>query len=266
MESVSLTDMTELQKAADYYSLKNSSKGKATPNIVWGIINIVLGLFFMLENPVNIVLVFIGIFMLAIGIWSRVAQQLNNLLLDGIALCVAGAWNIVVTILNIVITISVISQGGEPGFAGVAVVAAGWQIMLGIDAFNKYRRYSGVSPQNPGKEMMARIDQITKPVITANANTEKDIILFNKQGTWTPTVWAGKLCNPGTCSIFTSAKRDDIFFLRPDEVEIQQTGKFRKLLKANFSIRGFKFKGTIHPVYLERYEAWKKATQSPVMV
>jgi hypothetical protein len=261
MESVSVNNIVEMQKAADYYSMKNSVKGKATPNIIWGVLNIIWGLIATVAmSPINAILVLIGFFLLCIGVWSRVKQTPTHLLFAGIALIILAAWNIVISIMNIGITIA----SGGSYFGPIGIIWAVWQLALGIDAFNKYRRYAVISPQNPGEEMLRKIDQITKPVINANTKTATDIIQFNKPGMWSASIWKGKLFTVGTCSIITSQNRNDIFFVQPEDVQISQTGKFRKLLKATFNFRGFKFNGTIDPTYFERYEAWKKASSSPV--
>jgi hypothetical protein len=256
MEYVDNRNIGELQKAADYYAFLKSVKGKAVPNIIWGVINIIWGLIAMFGmSTVNIVLVLIGVFLLAVGVWSLVTQTLNILLFEGISLCILAGWNIVISILNFATTIA----SGGSYIGPIGIMWAVWQIAWGIDAFTRYRRFSSIQLERPSKEMLQTIERISKPVMKANFKKEPDIIQFNRQSAWTPSVWKGKLNVRGVYSIITSKNGDDVFLVYPQDIEITQSGKFRKLLKASLKVRGLSFQGTIDPMSFQRYEAWKKA-------
>jgi hypothetical protein len=250
-------NLKELSLAARYYAFIKSTKGKSTVNIILGILGIVLGLFYaMVMNPINLILVLIGAFLLSVGIWAKAKPTLNSLLFSGIALMVIGGWNFVVFILNFIDVIA--SFPDVTGFGVGWVFGAFWgglQITWGNDALQKYRRYSLNPAIRPSPELLKQVEETIKPVLSANLANE-EIIQFTTQGGYNGCVWRGKLDKP--VAILSSKAGDDIHFVSPQELQITQTGKFRKLLKVSFRINGQTYKGTITPISFERYENWKK--------
>lgn len=252
-------DMDELQKTADYYAFRKSLKRKGIANIILGIIGIVFGLLYtVLWHPANVVLILIGIFILIVGIWSLIVPRLKSLLYSGVALCVVGAWNVVVSLINMVVLFTNFPYGSP--WAPLGFIWAGIQLAWGTDAISRYRRLSAVSLEKPTNDMLKKLEGIINPVINSNAEKEKDIIQFRKQGGWAGSVWKGKLSRAH--GILTSKGKGDIFFVRPEDFDITLRGRagLSKFQKASFRIRGFNYKGTIEPAYMQRYESWKQST------
>ena len=251
-------DMSELQKVADYYSMKKSLKRKGVVHIIFGIIGIIFGLLYTLAwHPVNAIVVLIAIFVLFTGIWALVVSKRSSLLIAGIALCFMVAWNLVVTLINLAIFIMDFPSGpvwSVFGFVWVSILFG-----LAIDAFGKYRRFSSVPEDKPSKEMLKNVVDIIKPVIKANFQKEEDIIQFQVRDAWAGNKWRGRLA--GSYVILTSPSGDDIRFVRPENFEMTIGGKvgLTKKRKASFTIEGHKYSAIIAPGSLKRYELWKQS-------
>jgi len=150
---IKVQDIEELQKVSDYRLLRKSLKGAAIGSIIFGVIAIGMGLAFMSEDPINVVLVFIGVFLLVEGIWLIRSPSPRGMIVDGIALCILGIWNIFIAI-----------AGELRGF----VVLGFFQIIWGVQSFRRYRRFSGISSQKPSKESLRQVDDVAKSVTKAN--------------------------------------------------------------------------------------------------
>ena len=92
-----MQDIEELQKVANYRLVRKSFKGAAIGSIIFGLIAIGMGFGFAGENPINIVLGVIGILLVVEGAWLIRTSNPKGLIVDGIAICILGTWNIVVT-------------------------------------------------------------------------------------------------------------------------------------------------------------------------
>ena len=247
----------ELREPAAYYSFLKTVKGKGNVNIVLGIIGIVLGLIFTLMEPINVILVILGILLVGIGIWAKVKPTSTSLLFAGIGLCIMGAWNAVVTLLNIVAFIANPAIG--TGWSPVAIVWAVVQISLGIDVFNRYRRFTTTPINRFDEQWLKKVEETIRPVTHADPNRENDVIEFRRQTVWTPSVWKGKLTKP--YGIIASTSGDDVFIVTPDEVNVIDTGKFRKFRKASLIINGTTFNGVMPPESIIRLQYWKNPTR-----
>ncbi len=120
------------QTAQMYKRLKSGGIG----SIIFGIIAIAFGLASAGQNPINAGLAVIGLFLLAEGIWLLASPQPIGLIVDGIALCVLGIWNMMITIYN------TSHAGGGGGFAILGIM----QIVWGIQSFRHYHQLKLIAP------------------------------------------------------------------------------------------------------------------------
>jgi hypothetical protein len=247
----------ELKQAADYYAFKKTVQGKGNVNIALGIIGIVLGFFYTLINPINIILVLLGVLILVIGIWAKIRPTTSSLLFAGIGLCIMGAWNAVIVVINI------IAFAADPlsgiGWSPVGIVWSWVQISLGVDVFNRYRRTIGTPVREFNNDWLKRVEETISPVIHGDPNKENDVIEFKKQTVWMYATWKGKLTHP--YGMIAPTRGDDIFFVTPEEVEVVDKGKFRKVSKAWLIINGKTYKGTMTPQSITRLQYWKNPTK-----
>ena len=250
----------ELRSAVDYYSFRKAIQRKGTANIILGIIGIIFGFIWMLESTINVILVLLGLIVLGIGIWARTKPTANSLLFSGIALCIMGAWNAVVTVLNI-IAFAMDPYGAGIGWAPLGIFWAAVQFAVAIDAFNRYRRYTAAPVNEFDKDWLKRVEATVNPVVRADPKKEDDVIEFRKPGVWTTTIWKGKLTSP--YGIIASTKGDDIFIIKPEEVSVDDQGRFRlsQFRRANLTIKGNNFKGMMPAESITRLQYWKNPTR-----
>jgi len=232
-------DIEELQRTADYRLLRKNLKGAAIGSIIFGVIAIGMGLVFMSEDPINVVLVFIGVFLLGEGIWLIRSPKPRGMIVDGIALCILGIWNIFVAIT---------------GEVGGLVVLGFFQIIWGIQSFRRYRRFSGMSSQKPSKESLRQVDDVVKSVTKAKPSESENIIelqMGNKS-------WKGELAKD--VGIFVDRAGDEVVFARRGEVGFTTRGEVTPGKPRNISILigDRAFDGKISPESMERYESWKR--------
>jgi hypothetical protein len=85
----------------DHYRLQSPPKNAAVSSIIFGIIGMVSGVVTLNNNSINIILVFLGVFLFFEGIWLLSAKPSpTTYLVDGIALLLIGLWNISVTLVD----------------------------------------------------------------------------------------------------------------------------------------------------------------------
>jgi len=237
---IKVQDIEELQKVSDYRLLRKSLKGAAIGSIIFGVIAIGMGLAFMSEDPINVILVFIGVFLLVEGIWLIRSPSPRGMIVDGVALCILGIWNIFVAIA---------------GEVGGFVVLGFFQIIWGVQSFRRYRRFSGISSQKPSKEGLRQVDDIVKSVTKTKPSESENIIELQMQN----KSWKGELAKD--VGIFVDTAGDEVIFARRGEVDFTTSGEVTpgKPQKISIKIGNRSFYGKMSPESMERYESWKRA-------
>lgn len=236
-------NIEEFQKVSDYRLIRKTFKGAAIGSIIFGVIAIVMGFASAEENPVNVILAFIGIFLFAEGIWLLRTSNPKGMIVDGIALCILGIWNIVV---------------GVAGAARWAVIIGIFQIYWGFQSIRRYGRFSGISPQKPSEPAVKQVDDIVKSVTKTKPAESEDIIELQIG----KKPWKGQLT--GDVGIFVTVSGDDVIFARRDEVSFISQGVVtpKKPQKISAHIGSRTFEATISVESMERYESWKGTTKA----
>ncbi|HSC77053.1 MAG TPA: hypothetical protein VLB32_00700, partial [Candidatus Acidoferrales bacterium] len=83
-------EAAELQRAADFRTVRKTLRPAAFGSIVFGVIAIGMGIASLEDSPVNAVLVLLGLGLLGEGIWILVQPTPVGMIVDGIALCLLG--------------------------------------------------------------------------------------------------------------------------------------------------------------------------------
>ncbi len=236
-------NIEELQKVSDYRLIRKNFKGAAIGSIIFGVIAMVMGFGSAEGDLGSMILALIGIFLLAEGIWLLRTSNPKGMIVDGIALCILGIWNIVV---------------GLAGEARWAVILGIFQMYWGFQSFRRYGRFSGISPQKPSEQAVKQVDDIVKSVTkTKPAESEAiiELAIRNKP-------WKGQLT--GDVGIFVAVSGDDVLFARKDEVNFIRQGMAapKKPQKISAHIGTRTFNGTISAESMERYETWKGTTKA----
>lgn len=279
MDRVTVQDIEELQNASDFQLLRKNLRGRAIGSIVFGLINTVLGLAFIRDDPINVIVLLLGVSLLAESIWLIVAQKPRGIIVDGILLCAVGIWNIFISFYNA----NVVWQSYKYStfyyklgfwyyyFASNSPIWTWYGamgIIWGVASYGPYRRFSSTSFKTPSDPTVKRVDEIVKSVTKAKASESDDIIEFQATDRLRSLgSWKGKLSED--IGIFVSVggivrkSANEVLFARRDDVHIIYKGKvrLRKVLKVSIQIGKWNYSGTISPELMQRYESWKTASR-----
>jgi hypothetical protein len=239
-------NITELQQASDYRTMRNTLRNGGTGSIVFGIIGIAIGLAAMEENPINAVLVIIGIGLLLEGIWVITWPSRAGFITEGLALATVGAWNIFITIGNNM------EAGDGMSFFGVLGAC---QIYWGFKSFGQYGRFANISLQKPSKDVMDQVEEMIQAVLSAKAKGTAQLVEL-KEGnkSWKGTLQrdiAVLVRDGGQDVLFTD--RDNINVLRKSDTP---KGRFHEIL---LRVGDRSIEGVISPASFSTYEQWKHA-------
>ncbi len=248
----------ELQRVANFRHVQKTLKASGTGSIVFGLIAIVVGVMAMQHNPVNAILLGIGILLAVEGTWLVIAPAPAGIIVDGISLMLVGVWNIWVTINNM-------AAGQHTSTWGVIGV---FQIIWGFQSFSRYSRFSKMPRETPSPATIQRIDEIVKDIAKTKPAVDPEIIDFKMQAFFGGVQpWKARL--RGNHAVFVGPGGKDVIFARTREVDIRSAGKkaLSKTLKATFRITDRNFKGIISPESFARYQTWRQATSgAPIPV
>ncbi len=238
----------DLQGVSNYLMARKGLRWSALGSIIFGAIAVYLGVTGLEEHWLNGSLVVLGAFLFIEGVWLVAAPRPGGLILDGFALLAVGCWNIFITVMA-----GALGGEAEGRFVGLGVV----QIVWGIQSLVRYRRLMSKAIAKPSEEILKKVDELVGAVTSADIKKDKDVIQFQTKGFTREEAWKARLA--GEVGIFVAIIGDEALFVRRGEANIASKGKvlLGKSLKASFQIGGRKFKGTIPPESMQRFEAWK---------
>jgi len=218
--------------------------------MIFGAIALGVGTNGMQDNPINIVLVLIGGFMLVEGLWVIRAPTPGGLIAEGLVLLTLGAWNIFITIQSIAL-------GAE--VSGPWPVLGALQIIWGIHYAVRYHSYADLPPERPSKESLKTVDELVRTITKANPTDAEDIIELETANFIARQNWKAKLMD--NAGVFVDTRGREVFVARKEDTELAAGGKpiGSKKVKVSFRIDDRRMSGTIKPELLDRYEAWKSA-------
>jgi hypothetical protein len=238
---------TELQRVANYRYMRKTLFGSGIGSIIFGALAIIVGASAMRHNPINVILLGIGVLLAAEGLWLVVAPVPIGIIGNGIVLLIVGAWNLWVSVMN-----------AAAGQAGGWPVIGLLQIAWAFQCFARYPRFKNVPRETPSPATLKRIDQIVNDINRSKMNKDPQLIQFQSKTFLSPQSWKGRLRS--NHAIFVGASRNDLIFARPSDVVITRQGKvlLGKTLKVTIQITDRSFKGTCSPESFDRYTAWKQ--------
>jgi hypothetical protein len=253
MSEVTPQEIEELQKISNYRSVNKVLRWSAIGSITFGLIAVVSGVISIEENPINLVLALIGVFLLIEGIWLILAPNPKGVIIDGIALFAIGIWNIITTMMN-----------WAAGYTnGVFFYILGFiQIVWGIQSFTRYHHLSRIPSQKPNEESITRVNEIIKSVIKSQPGESKNVVQFEILGRFQflGTSWKGKLS--GDVGIFANRAGNEAVFTLRDEAQFTKKGKSLSILSGkrinvSMKIGNRKLNGVMSPEFFNRLESWK---------
>lgn len=231
--------LDQMTKIAAYLHLKKGTRPGAIGSIIFGVIAVITGVAMLSENPVNGILIVIGIFLLIEGIVVLAMPSPAGLILEGIGMWMVGLWNFGLTILEF-------ATGAGWSLWGVLGLS---QMAWGSQSFAGYRRFAEGEEAASDDFLTNEVESTVKDVLKAKARTRQDIITFR----FGSIAWKGYLGRRyGT---FSSINGRDTQFLLRDDINFTEKGKalLGKILKVRISMDHKEMDGTISPEHLERF-------------
>lgn len=239
----------ELRNAINFRLLSKTLKRSGINSVIFGILAIYMGFGGIKMNPLNAILGLIGVFLLVEGVWIFSAPTPKGMIMHGVALVIVGSWNILITIASALF-------GGSGDYQFFAILGV-WQIILGIQRFNRYAYFSTMPTSKPSDSALMRIDDFVKTLNRTKARDQSDIVEFQTTTFVSPKAWKGRLL--GNSAVFVERSGYDIVFAPKTEVDFDRQGKvlLGKTLKVSIRISDLRMNGSIAPKYFERFEQWK---------
>jgi hypothetical protein len=244
-------DVEDLRVIAEYHTARRSLRRMGWGGIVFGIINLGLGIAFTVNlGPINLVLALIGLFLVASGVWCLVLPGAEGVISNGIALILVGLWNIAVTLLNL-------AAGAAPQiwwaiFGGVLIAG-------GIQCFQKYARFSKALRYRVSEDEMAMMDRLVQTILKGDVKVEQDMVAFQARGFAQQKQWLGRLGDEA--AVFVEKMSKEILVARKKKVRIKPHGKvlLGKSLKASVTIGKQHWEAVISSTSFDRFRDWKLA-------
>lgn len=233
----------KLQDAAEYWLVSKSLRSRAIGSIIFGSLAVLMGLSMLEEHSMNVILAFLGIFLLAEGIWVLAAPRPAGFVADGIALIVVGIWNVVVTAHNLA------ASGAEasPMFLILGVLQFGW----GCQSFSRYTRFARVDFEEYDAWLVGRVDQMCKEMRKSRSRQREDIIVI-KEGAST---WIGQL--GASVVILVKQKYEDIRIAPSSLASMRYDSSPKSAVKVLVRVGPYEINGMMKAKYIQRYEKWK---------
>jgi hypothetical protein len=238
----------EVQKAANFRILRRILRGAGIGSTVFGVIATALGIASLQENGVNAILILLGIFLFAEGVWLLVSPSPAGMIVDGFALIALGCWNIFVTVSNG-------SSGGPAGFAALGL----FQIIWGIQSFARYRRFSSLPMARPDKATSEWLDSILKSA--ASKDPGGDVVRFQVREKKALRDWRGKLLDD--FGLFFDVKAQLIIVAGRDAARITPIGTpvSGQNTPVGISLGGRNWEGEFDFLNWERFNQWKTSAK-----
>jgi len=246
----------DLQKAANYRSLRKILRPAGIGSIVFGLIAILAGAPGMNKNIIDAALALIGLFLFLEGLWIVSAPTPAGMAVDGIALIVLGLYNISSTVYDM----SQESVGAGRGFIMLGL----WQVIWGLQRFGRYKHFARLPMEKPSVQVMKWLDSIARSITRAGTAETSDLIALEIDAEKKKQPWRGLLTEK--MGIFVEGSGHQVIFARRENVDISMHGETGAggLMKASFQIGEQTSTGTISPEYLDRYERWKRSPREEV--
>jgi hypothetical protein len=244
----------DLQRVAEYRRAVRTLRGFAIGAAVFGVIAVVTGSALLAQNPLNIILIGIGLLLIAEAIWNVVAPSAIGILVDAVVLLIVALWNIGITVLELAAGALTDARWGIIGVV---------QIGIAIYRFTTFPRFQAALQEKPDAEDVRHLDELVKTILKAKAKEEDNLIGFQQKDPFKAMAWRAQLAD--NAAIFVAKQGHDVILAHKEAVEIEVTGKvfLGKTLKAKLRIKDRTMNGTISPESYAKYEHWKIPNVEP---
>lgn len=248
-------DPAQLQNALNYRLVHKTLKSAGIASIVWGVIGAV-AFAGIQASFLNGILGFLGLLLIAEGIWMLRSPTPGGLIADAITLLIIGASNIVTA-----------AAGAVGNFAFPVILLGVWQIVWGFKSVRRYKQWSAMPTSKPCDEALKQLDDLVKTISKAEADQLPDYVALQARKAFPVhqvSVWKGRL-SPRS-AVFVEGAGEDVVVATKDDVVVAKVEGWKgkvlsgKMLAASLRIRDRKLTGLIAPECFERLVAWKAQT------
>lgn len=250
-DEVSIDSYDDLQNVCDYRLAFKGQKINAVVSLLFGVFAFGAGVLGYQQSIIGVFLLLLGFLLIVDGLGLLLVRSLNVLLLDAVAFCTLGIWNVAVTAMDLAA-----GYGDGSRWILIGLFQVGW----GFKSFTKYRALSKIP--EPGPALIKHVDELLNDVIHAKDHERGDIIEFQIVGFRDRQNWKGRLC--GDLGIFVMGGGKEGVFAEKEKIEIVPQGKPKSngRMKASFRFRDHSGNGTISLVHYTRFQTWFEQGQS----
>ncbi|MBN1810133.1 MAG: hypothetical protein JW909_13790 [Planctomycetes bacterium] len=158
---------TEENRALLAIGARKTIKGIGIGGIIWGMINVGLGISYITDDPINFIVIVLGLLMLTVGIVALVKPARAALLLESISAFLLFAWNVTAFIMNIV-------TGAEPDARGLV-----FPLIIAIAFMVQYFRLSHISEliDTIPAESVKQATDVAKAILKAKPAESPNVIV-----------------------------------------------------------------------------------------
>lgn len=247
----------ELQKIAEYRRGRNILRKLGIGGIVFGAINLLVGVPLVAVNPINLILVLIGFLLLVDGICNVVYPTAEGILVDGADFVLVGLWNLAVTVIN-----GMAAAVPDVHWAVIGVFQLGWAVYR----FASYPRFHRAFRERPDPDDVRLMDDLVRKLLKADPKKSPDVITFRAKSFLKEQNWKGQLS--GGAALFAEPVGHEVLVARKEDVTVTVRGKvlLGKTLKASIRVKDRTLDGLIGPNSVAKYTAWKEAGERPIVV
>jgi hypothetical protein len=238
-----------LKTASDFRALRVHLRSAGVGSILFGLLAICLGVLNLSASPVNIVLMLLGVLLIGEGGWVLAAPSPAGVIADGFVLIAVGAWNLVVSLINL--------ANSSSSHIGPFVVFGAWQIGWGIQGIRHYKRYAHLKGVSFSEEASRKLNERIGVIWRVDPASNPDRIEFRTKTVFRESIWRGQmlpewlLLSPSGKTLLVVPKKETEMVI-PGEDRSQDSQKARILLeKQTFWI-------TISRESWERFRRWKQ--------
>jgi hypothetical protein len=244
-----LRDEEQLQRIAEFHQERARLRMLAYGSIVWGLINLALGIIALQNHPINLVLVLVGLLLLLEGIWFSIRPSPLGVLVDGLILLLIGLWDVFIVMLDVL-------AGGVP--------RVHWEILglifLGIATYRlkTYPHIDQLFREPFVDEDHQQVEELIHYITTSSPKQAHDLITFRTRADFRPERHWRAYLGPHYALFLDMVWKKALAAGRAD-VSIEERGKalLSSMLKVRIRIREQRWNGLMSPAEYAKFQAWK---------
>ncbi|TYQ13197.1 UNVERIFIED_CONTAM: hypothetical protein Cloal_4255 [Acetivibrio alkalicellulosi] len=241
-----ISDISKFSRIFLYRILYKNRVFAGVFSLIWGFFAIGNSITGLNDSFLNLILFPIGVLLIIEGVWRIVSPKPLILLFEGIVFAFLGAWNIIISLLNITF--------GDLGFFFIMI--GFFQVYWAVQDFKIYKKFCSKNIEKPTDDEINAMDQIINSIIKANMKLENDIIRLQVKS-FVDQIWKARLYPDkiiiliGLGSDFHIANKED-FQLIEQKMTILPKG-----FKVSINLNGKAYFGQISEEHFSRFKHWK---------